>query len=147
MGLDPGLNLEASVFSLQSLQRLLRPLAVARIMSIHDFKINRINNLIKVAFVTLLPAGMIILQNDTGSALVYAAFVIVMYREGLSPWFLILGLMFVALFISALLTNLFYVFLSLPIITILVFHVIYRNARMTFVGVLCFFNNSCSPCF
>jgi rod shape determining protein RodA len=113
-------------------------LAVARIMSIHDFKINRINNLIKVAFVTLLPAGMIILQNDTGSALVYAAFVIVMYREGLSPWFLILGLMFVALFISALLTNLFYVFLSLPIITILVFHVIYRNARMTFVGVLCF---------
>jgi rod shape determining protein RodA len=45
-------------------------LAVARIMSIHDFKINRINNLIKVAFVTLLPAGMIILQNDTGSALV-----------------------------------------------------------------------------
>ena len=112
-------------------------LAIARMMSVHDFKINRLSNLAKVMIIILLPAGMIILQNDTGSALVYAAFVIVMYREGLSPWFLILGLMFVGLFIAALLTDIFYVFFSLPVIAIFVFHVMYRNIRMTFTGILC----------
>lgn len=112
-------------------------LAVARMMSIHDFKINRISNLLKVAFITLLPAGMIILQNDTGSALVYSAFIIVMYREGLSPWFLILGLLFIGLFIAALLTDLFYVFYSLPVVALLVFHFIYRNTKMTMAGVMC----------
>jgi len=112
-------------------------LAVSRMMSVHDFKINRPSNLVKVLALIVLPAGMIILQNDTGSALVYAAFIIVLYREGLSPWFLILGLVFAGLFIAALLTDIFYVFFSLPIIALLVFQVIYRDFRMTFAGVIC----------
>jgi rod shape determining protein RodA len=113
-------------------------LTISRMMSIHDFKVNNLRNLLKVGFITLLPAGMIILQNDTGSALVYVTFIIVMYREGLSPWFLILGLLFVGLFIAVLLTDIFFVFLSLPVVALIVFHIIYRNIRMTFAGVLCF---------
>ncbi len=113
-------------------------LTISRMMSIHDFKVNNLRKLLKVGFITLLPAGMIILQNDTGSALVYVTFIIVMYREGLSPWFLILGLLFVGLFIAVLLTDIFFVFLSLPVVALIVFHIIYRNIRMTFAGVLCF---------
>ena len=51
-------------------------------------------------FVVLLPVVSLLLQKDTGSALVYASFLLVLYREGMSPllmqlgiWALILGVL------------------------------------------------------
>ena len=38
-----------------------------------------------------LPMGLILLQGDVGSAITYAAFIFVLYREGLSPYYLIAG--------------------------------------------------------
>jgi rod shape determining protein RodA len=52
-----------------------------------------------------VPALIIILQNETGSALVYGSFILVLFREGLSGNFLILGLMMVVLFVLALLVD------------------------------------------
>ncbi len=40
-----------------------------------------------------LPAGLIMLQPDTGTVLVFAAYVLVLYREGLSGNILLLGLL------------------------------------------------------
>lgn len=60
---------------------------------------------IKALTILLIPAGLILLQPDTGSVLVYASFIFVMYREGLSGNFLLLGLGAVAIFILALLLN------------------------------------------
>ncbi len=51
----------------------------------------------------LLPAGIIILQHDTGSALVFASFLLPLYREGMSPRILIVGLVAVVLFVVTLL--------------------------------------------
>ncbi|MBU6340222.1 MAG: rod shape-determining protein RodA [Bacteroidetes bacterium] len=39
----------------------------------------------------LLPVGIILIQQDTGSALVFFSFLLVLYREGLSPVWYILG--------------------------------------------------------
>jgi rod shape determining protein RodA len=39
----------------------------------------------------LLPIGIILLQQDTGSALVFFSFMLVLYREGLSPTWYVLG--------------------------------------------------------
>lgn len=50
-----------------------------------------------------IPAGLILLQNDTGSMLVFGAFALVLYREGLSGNILLLGLAFAVLFIFSLL--------------------------------------------
>ena len=60
---------------------------------------------IKALTILLIPVGLILLQPDTGSVLVYASFIFVMYREGLSGNFLLLGLGAVAIFILALLLN------------------------------------------
>jgi rod shape determining protein RodA len=60
---------------------------------------------IKALTILLIPAGLILLQPDTGSVLVYASFIFVMYREGLSGNFLLLGLGAIAIFILALLLN------------------------------------------
>lgn len=49
-------------------------------------------------FVVLLPVVSLLLQKDTGSALVYASFLLVLYREGMSPLLMQLGIW--ALFLS-----------------------------------------------
>ena len=59
-------------------------LMVAKVMSKQGFKIMKPLNLLLVGTILAIPALLIIIQNDTGSALVYASFIMVMYREGLA---------------------------------------------------------------
>ena len=54
-----------------------------------------------------MPAAIIILQHDTGSALVFASFLLPMYREGMSPQIIIFGFVAIVLFVLALLVNKF----------------------------------------
>jgi rod shape determining protein RodA len=122
------------LFQPAEFSKIAAALGVARIMSVHDFKVNRLPDLIKVGAIIILPVGLIILQNDTGSALVYSSFIIVLYREGLSPWYLLVGFLFSVLFIISLVANLFIVFICLPVLALIVFHLIYRNSQMTFIG-------------
>lgn len=57
-------------------------LALAKFMSSYDFNLRHRKTLLYVAGIILLPVFIILLQNDTGSALVFAAFFMVLYREG-----------------------------------------------------------------
>lgn len=77
-------------------------LALARFMSSHGFKLQKPKSLLIVSSIILLPAFFILLQNDTGSALVYSAFVLVLYREGLSGVVLFFGTLAAVLFVLAL---------------------------------------------
>ena len=77
-------------------------LAVANVMSRHGFKIMRFSSLLQLGILLFIPAALIILQNDTGSALVYSSFILVMYREGLHGSILLLCFVTVALFILTL---------------------------------------------
>ena len=52
--------------------------------------------------IILVPVALIILQQDTGSALVFLFFVIMFYREGLTGVFLLIGLFAIALFVLTL---------------------------------------------
>ena len=55
--------------------------------------------------IIVLPFLLIILQNDLGTALVYAGFILVLYREGLSGNILIFGLIIAILFVVTLLVK------------------------------------------
>ena len=78
-------------------------LAVSRYYNnIHIKKISLLEKL-KTYSIILLPFLLIILQNDLGTALVYAAFTLVLYREGMSGNILIFGLIVGILFIMTLL--------------------------------------------
>ncbi len=78
-------------------------LALAYIMSRPGFRIMRMRNLLTACLVVLLPAFIIILQNDTGSALVFSAFIVVMYREGLYGTIPLLLVIMALIFIFSLL--------------------------------------------
>ena len=71
-------------------------LAVARQISDSSFSIDRAGNLFRLAALILLPVGIIILQNDTGSGIVLGSLIFVLYREGLNKW-LCIPVLFVAL--------------------------------------------------
>ncbi|MBU45838.1 MAG: rod shape-determining protein RodA, partial [Flavobacteriales bacterium] len=69
--------------------------------NIHIKKISLLKKL-KTYSIILLPFLLIILQNDLGTALVYAAFILVLYREGMSGNILILFMIIGILFITTL---------------------------------------------
>ena len=77
--------------------KLATALALARYMSNYNFSLQRPRDMIGVGALLLVPIAVILLQNDTGSAMVYCSFLLMLYREGLNPWvyyaiFLIVGL-------------------------------------------------------
>ncbi|MDB4242362.1 rod shape-determining protein RodA, partial [Polaribacter sp.] len=75
-------------------------LAVAKLLSDRQFNFNLIKNQVKAFIIIFLPAFLIILQPDAGSALIYLAFFFVLNREGLSLNYILLGLSTLLIFIS-----------------------------------------------
>ncbi len=78
-------------------------LAIANVMSRHNFHIMRLKNLVILGILLAIPMGLIILQNDTGSALVYSSFIFVFYREGLHGSIPLLCFITIVIFIFTLL--------------------------------------------
>jgi rod shape determining protein RodA len=78
-------------------------LALAKFLSLSDIKISELKTKMISAFIIGLPMALILLQNDTGSALVFFAFIFVLYREGLSQNVLLFGFFIILLFVFTLL--------------------------------------------
>ncbi|MEF9931000.1 MAG: rod shape-determining protein RodA [Bacteroidales bacterium] len=89
-------------FQPAEVSKICTSLFLAYVMSKYGFKLLRTKDAISVAIILLVPMLIIILQKETGSALVYCGFIFVLYREGLSGWFLIFGLLIIFLFVITL---------------------------------------------
>lgn len=74
-------------------------LAVSKLISQYGFTLNRMRNLLKASAVILLPMILIVLQKETGSALVYLSFFLMFYREGMPGCFLFTAVAAVAYFV------------------------------------------------
>lgn len=77
-------------------------LAVAKIISQVGFKLDNLRNQIVLFAVILVPMALILLQKDTGTALVFTVFVLIFYREGMSPFIILLGIGVAIIFILTL---------------------------------------------
>ena len=95
-------------------------LAIAKYLSILNIDMRRLKTKLVSLAILLAPAFLILLQNDTGSALVYFSFVLVLFREGISGLILIVGIMMAVLFILTLLFSEVYVIGALVVFTILI---------------------------
>jgi len=74
-------------------------LAIAKLINQYGFSLNNMHNFAKAVAVILLPMALIILQRETGSALVYLAFFLVFYREGMSGCILFCAVAAVTFFV------------------------------------------------
>lgn len=60
-------------------------LALAKLFTSYNFSLNaKISNYFRALIIIFLPISLILMQNETGSALVYISLVFVLYREGMS---------------------------------------------------------------
>lgn len=84
-------------------------LMLANYVSGADFNLNNRNSLISVLAIVGIPAIVVLMIPDVGSLLVFFAFAIALYREGLSGWLFIFIFVFAAVFLVALAINPLYV--------------------------------------
>jgi rod shape determining protein RodA len=77
-----------------------------------------------------LPIVLILAQPDTGSALVFFSFALVLYRAGLPLYYLLLGLWAIVLVVVTLLFEAFYVSIGLTVLAISVLLVLRRQRKI-----------------
>ena len=104
-------------------------MALAKYLSTLDIRMKDFRTKVVSAIIIGIPAVIILLQNDTGSALVFGAFILVLYREGLSGNILLLGLISGALFVLALLLTKTVLFIVIGIISMLFVFLVRRNRK------------------
>ena len=73
-------------FQPAEISKISTSLLLAAVMSQLGYRIGRFKDFVITALIILIPMGIIVLQSETGSALVYVGFIFMLYREGLSGW-------------------------------------------------------------
>lgn len=104
-------------------------LALAKYLSTFNVSLVRFKTRLTASILILLPAGLVLLQNDTGSALVYASFILVLYREGLTGNILLIGVFVAILFVVTLLVDKLWVITGIVLIALAFVYFIKRNLR------------------
>jgi len=107
-----GISLQPSEFA-----KAATALALSKYLTDIQTDMHQFKDQLKAFLIIALPAILIIPQPDPGSALIYAAFVFPLYREGLHFVYLLLGFFAAALFISTLAFGTFWVVLTVVLIS------------------------------
>ena len=120
-------------------------LALAKYLSLPDMKFSNLRSQLIASAITLTPAVISILQKETGLALVYFSFFLVMFREGLPSIILVIGFSTASLVVSTLLLEKNLLAIILLIITLIV--IFFNRKRIKrdkeilikiiFIGILC----------
>jgi len=118
-------------FNLQPVEtcKIFTALALSKYLSRTETNFQNTRSQLIAAAIALTPAAFSILQNETGLALVYFAFLIPMYREGLPPVYLIIGFSFAVLVVATILVEKNTLALILTGIAALVVYFLRRNIK------------------
>ncbi len=113
-------------------------LALAKYLSKLNIDLRVLKNKLVAITILAVPAVLILLQNDTGSALVYFVFVLVLFREGLSGLIIVAGVLMAVLFTTTIIWGEVYVSAVLVILTVLGLLVNrrLRKIRMPVIAIL-----------
>jgi rod shape determining protein RodA len=104
-------------------------LALAKYLSRVDTDFTKPRAQFIASVIVLVPAIITVLQSETGLALVYFSFFMVMFREGLPPFYLILGFLFSALVVATLLVEPVTLAICLTVIAILAIYFMRRQIK------------------
>lgn len=115
-------------FQPAEISKISTSLFLAYIMSKYNFKLTSFSNAVSVAITLLIPMLLIVMEKETGSALVYCGFIFLLYREGLSGWFLLFGILSILLFVVTLALS--------PLVAIIILFALCGLANGIFTGKL-----------
>lgn len=108
-------------------------LMLARVMSTHNFILNTFRGYLRVALVMGPPFLLIMLQPDTGSALVYGSLLLLFYKEGMPGWVLTVTLYTAVLFIFSLLFDKVYIVIALVVFALGIAGYSYRKMNVSYL--------------
>ena len=108
-------------------------MALAKYLSTLDIRMQNMKTKVIAGLIIVIPVIMILLQNETGSALVYTSFIFVLYREGLSGNVLLLGFAAAVLFILTLLVAKFILLGIIAGIAVIFFFLVRKNRKNTII--------------
>ncbi len=114
-------------FQPAEISKISTSLFLAYIMSRYGFKISRIKDAAMVAATLLVPMLFIVLEKETGSALVYTGFIFMLYREGLNGYILAFGFLSIFLFVISMVFGTFTAIIFLLALLALLIGVIGRD--------------------
>ncbi len=117
-------------------------LALAKYLSAINVDMKQWKTKLTAIGIVVLPMLLVLLQNDTGSALVFLSFIFVLFREGLSLYVLVFGLCAIVLFILALLINTYILLGAITFVVLMIYFVMHKHNKKTkfiyFFGILLF---------
>jgi len=109
-------------------------LAVAKYMGSVGFRMDQLRNQVILFIMIGVPMLLILLQKDTGTALVFTVFTVVYFREGMSPMLIIMGIIAAIIFILTLLVDEKYLFIGIGVI--LVSAIMLGRKKLKRIGLL-----------
>jgi len=119
--------------------KIFTALALSKFLSIPETNFKTLKDRLIGASLALVPCFIIIMQSETGLALVYLSFFLVMYREGLPNIVLIIGFSVVVLTLATLLVDriiMFYILTGVAVlVAVLMRKTIKRNIVVLFMIV------------
>lgn len=127
-------------FQPAEISKISTALFLSYIMSRYGFKLSKMKDAIKAAAILLVPMLFIVLEKETGSALVYAGFIFMLYREGLNGWILAFGFLAILLFVITLAfssyTAIICLFTLLAILNGIIGHQLMKHIALTAILVI-----------
>ena len=124
--LGGGVKLQPSEFA-----KMATALAVAGYLDRLDVDLQKRKDQIVTAALILIPMALVLLQNDTGSAIVFVSFIFVLYREGFpgAGWVMVAGVTAILLFVFTLVWSqkVMYIILGVLLVLTLTYYLITRK--------------------
>ncbi len=124
-----GISLQPSEFA-----KFGTALALAVYLSAKRHDLTKLRVIIPAVAIIVLPAFLTALQPDMGSTVVYFALFIVLFREGMSPYIFVSGLLMLVLFFLTLLVNNLYITIALIVIAFVILGLSTRKWKLCFAG-------------
>jgi rod shape determining protein RodA len=109
-------------------------LAVAGYLNTKRQDLTKLSVIIPASAIILFPALLTALQPDMGSSIVYFALFLVLFREGMSPYIFVSGLLVIVLFFLTLLTNNLYLTIALIVIAAFLVWLATRKWKLLLIG-------------
>jgi len=110
-------------------------LALASYLSSHRQEMTKLKGIIPAAGIILLPALLTAIQPDMGSTIVFFSFFFVLFREGMSPYIFVSGLLMLVLFFLTLLIDNLHLEAALIILAFLITWLATKKLKMCLAGL------------
>lgn len=108
-------------------------LAISAYVSSYKTNLKTLVGQLSAFAIMLIPAALILLQPDAGSALIFFSFLIVLYREGLPAWYYQIGFSIVSVLIITIMFDPITCFLIICFISLLLYALQYQKQFLLFI--------------